>query len=84
MANPKCFLDSNILIYTDDKSSTGKQDTAKHLIEIHLRKRSGVISIQVLEEYFSVVTGKLKVDPDVAREKVELSWFDDRFSAIDK
>lgn len=72
MGSPRVFLDSNILIYTDDMRSPAKQAVAQELVELHLRSRSGVISIQVLQEYFSVVTGKFKVNPTVAREKIEI------------
>jgi len=36
------------------------------------RTKSGVVSIQVLQEYFMVATRKLGVDPALARRKVEL------------
>lgn len=72
MPSPRVFLDSNILIYTDDKGSPDKLSVAKKLVVVHLSGRSGVISIQVLQEYFSIVTSKLKVDPAACREKVEI------------
>uniref|UniRef100_E6PX95 PilT-like protein n=1 Tax=mine drainage metagenome TaxID=410659 RepID=E6PX95_9ZZZZ len=72
MANPRAFLDSNILIYTDDTCSPAKQTTATRLIEAHLSQRTGVVSIQALQEYFSVVTGKFRISPDAAREKVQI------------
>jgi predicted nucleic acid-binding protein len=72
MASPRVFLDSNFLIYTDDRRSPTKQDIANELVKLHLRRQSAVISIQVLQEYYSVVTTKLKVDPSVCREKVEI------------
>jgi predicted nucleic acid-binding protein len=72
MASPRIFLDSNVLIYTDDISSPVKRAIAQDLAETHLREGSGVISIQVLQEYYSVSTGKLKVDPNVCREKIEI------------
>ena len=70
MANPRVFLDSNILIYTDDSRFPIKQAIAENLIALHLRRRSGVISTQVLQEYYSVATAKLKVDPGATREKL--------------
>lgn len=70
MATSKVFLDSNLLIYTDDARSPAKQTTAMRLIETHLHQRSAVLSIQVLQEYFSVATGKLKISPEIAKEKV--------------
>lgn len=70
MARHRVFLDTNLLIYTDDAASPAKQSAAIRLFETHLRQRSGVVSIQVLQEYFAVVTGKFRLSPDVAREKV--------------
>jgi predicted nucleic acid-binding protein len=68
----RTFLDTNVLVYTDDKSAPGKQRTALDLVAVHRRSTTGVISMQVLQEYFVTVTRKLHVDPQVARRKVEL------------
>jgi predicted nucleic acid-binding protein len=38
----------------------------------HRRARTGVVSLQVLAEYFVTVTRKLRVDAAIARRKVEL------------
>ena len=72
MASPRVFLDSNILVYTDDIASPIKQSVAVELVELHLRERSGVISVQVLQEYYAVSTAKLKVERGSAREKIEI------------
>ena len=66
------FLDSNILVYTDDAGSPGKQKAAVALVGESMRTRAGVVSLQVLQEYFAVVTRKLGVDAVTARAKVEL------------
>ena len=66
------FLDSNILVYTDDAGSPAKQKAAVTLVGEAMRTRSGVVSLQVLQEYFAVVTRKLGVDAATARAKVEL------------
>ena len=66
------FLDSNILVYTDDAGSPAKQKAAVALVGESMRTRAGVVSLQVLQEYFSVVTRKLGVDAATARAKVEL------------
>jgi predicted nucleic acid-binding protein len=68
----RSFLDSNVLIYTDDASSPAKQRTAIQLIARCRRQRNGVVSLQVLEEYFSISTRKLGVDAAIARRKAEL------------
>jgi predicted nucleic acid-binding protein len=72
MASPKAFFDSNLLVYTDDPRFPKKLAIASGLIEKHLQDRTGAISIQVLQEYYSVTTGKLKTDPSVAREKARI------------
>lgn len=66
------FFDTNILIYADDKASPAKQRRALDLVAEHRRARTGVVSLQVLQEYFVTVTRKLRVDASVARRKVEL------------
>jgi predicted nucleic acid-binding protein len=68
----RSFLDTNILIYADDKATPAKQRRALELVAEHRRARTGVVSLQVLQEYFVTVTRKLHVDPRIARRKVEL------------
>ena len=68
----RSFFDTNILVYTDDQAAPTKQRRALALVEEHRRAGSGVVSLQVLQEYFVTVTRKLQVDPRVARRKVEL------------
>jgi predicted nucleic acid-binding protein len=68
----RSFFDTNILIYADDKATPAKQRRALELIAEHRRARTGVVSLQVLQEYFVTVTRKLHVDPRIARRKVEL------------
>jgi predicted nucleic acid-binding protein len=68
----RSFFDTNILIYADDKGAPAKQKRAVELVSEHRRSRTGVISLQVLQEYFVTVTRKLHVDARVARRKVEL------------
>lgn len=68
----RSFFDSNILVYTDDRDAPKKQTAALNLIEEARLQRSGVISTQVLQEYFAATTRKLKVRPEIARRKVEI------------
>jgi predicted nucleic acid-binding protein len=70
--NEKSFLDTNVLIYTDDRDSPTKQTRALELFALLRRSNQGVISTQVLQEYFVAATRKLKVHLSVARRKVEL------------
>jgi predicted nucleic acid-binding protein len=68
----RSFFDTNVLIYADDKANPAKQRRALDLITEHRRGRTGVVSQQVLQEYFVTVTRKLRVDAAIARRKVEL------------
>lgn len=73
----RSFFDTNVLIYADDKASPTKQRKALDLVAEHRRARTGVVSLQVLQEYFVTVTKKLRVEASIARRKVELlSEFD--------
>ena len=68
----RSFFDTNVLIYADDKADAAKQRRSVDLIAQHRRDGTGVVSMQVLQEYFVTVTRKLHVDPKTARRKVEL------------
>jgi len=87
----RSFLDSNVLIYTDDAGAKAKQAVALTLVEQCQARRTGVLSTQVLQEYFVITTRKLGVDVLLARQKVELfsrltlvaTGVDDVLAAID-
>jgi predicted nucleic acid-binding protein len=68
----RSFFDTNVLVYADDKAAPAKQRRALELISAHRRASTGVVSLQVLQEYFVTVTRKLHVEAQVARRKVEL------------
>lgn len=66
------FLDTNIVAYADDLDAPAKQAEALRLLERAYGESTGVISLQVLQEYFVTATRKLGVAPADARRKVEL------------
>ena len=70
--SPLVFFDSNILVYMDDGSTPAKQAKAIDLVKKHVADQTAVVSLQVLQEYFAVTTGKLKVPMELAQEKVEV------------
>jgi len=71
------FLDTNVLLYADDETQPEKRDRAKNLIRDALHDHNGRVSLQVLQEYFSAATRKLRIDATIARRKIELySRFD--------
>jgi len=66
------FFDTNIFLYTDDASAPRKQAKAIKLVTDHQRSGCGVVSLQVLQEYFAVATRKLGLAADFAQRKVEI------------
>lgn len=66
------FFDSNILVYNDDARDIPKQNRASSLLDEHLTADSAVLSLQVLQEYFSAVTRKLHVPAETAQRRVEI------------
>jgi predicted nucleic acid-binding protein len=58
----RVFLDTNIFVYSIDASpsETRKRDLARQLVTEHIRNESGVISTQVLQEFYQVATGKIQ------------------------
>ena len=66
------FFDTNIFVYADDEAAPAKQDRAIQLIANARRWGTLVVSLQVMQEYFAVVTRKLGVDAALAQRKVEL------------
>jgi predicted nucleic acid-binding protein len=68
----RSFLDTNVLVYTDDHDAPAKQHRALELVAECRRRRSGVVSVQVLQEYFVAATRKLGVAAPLARRKVQL------------
>jgi predicted nucleic acid-binding protein len=68
----RVFLDTNVLLYADDEDAGGKRDRARELLAAALAAGNGVLSTQVLQEYFVNATRKLKLDPARARARMEL------------
>ena len=68
----RSFFDTNVLLYTDSSGAPAKRTRALELLGEHRLARTGVVSLQVLQEYFVAATRKLGVEVDVARRKVEL------------
>ena len=66
------FVDTNILVYADDRANPIKRERAQELIREVVRERSGWISLQVLQEYFAVATRKPGIDAEIARRRVEI------------
>lgn len=67
-----CFVDSNVLVYRRDKGEPQKQPVAEQWIRRLWETRSGRLSVQVLEEFYQVVTRRLKPGLPVADARREI------------
>lgn len=65
------FLDTNLLIYAVDRAHPAKRKVAISLIAQHASRRTGVISTQVLQEFYSAATRKLGIAPAAAKKHVQ-------------
>jgi predicted nucleic acid-binding protein len=55
----KAFVDTNVLIYAHDIDSEGKHQSAKRILKELWNTRTGVLSTQVLQEFYVNVTRKI-------------------------
>ena len=78
MTDASVFLDTNIIVYAYDTSAGGKHSLAAELIEDLWNTGRGIISTQVLQEFFVTTTKKIgkPLDVPTARDIVKdfLKW----------
>lgn len=65
----KVFVDTNVLVYTRDASEPKKQTQALQWLAVLWQQRSGAISYQSLNEYYVIVTQRLK--PGLSRSEAQ-------------
>jgi predicted nucleic acid-binding protein len=68
----RVFIDTNVIVYADDLDAGAKRERAQEILHRVFIDGNGVVSTQVLQEFFVAATRKLGVAPEVARRKVEL------------
>jgi predicted nucleic acid-binding protein len=68
--NTRTFLDTNILVYAVDNDHPAKRAVALDRIRQLALSGTGVISTQVLQEFYSACTRKLGMDPLNAKQHV--------------
>jgi predicted nucleic acid-binding protein len=67
----KVFLDTNILVYAQDQDSPVKRRRSREVIAALAQSGTGVISTQVLQEFYVTVTRKLGVAPLAAKRVLQ-------------
>src|SRR6266704_2575276 len=67
--NGRTFVDTNVLIYAHDVDSKSKHEIAKNILRELWSERTGVLSMQVLQEFYVNVTRKIAspLSKDLAR-----------------
>ncbi len=74
----KVFVDTNVLVYSRDASEPQKQAQAMAWMAHLWSTKTGILSYQVLQEFYIIVTAKLQpgLDPENARKDVRslLAW----------
>ena len=56
----KTFVDTNVLIYAHDADAGTKHETARDVLHGLWGRRAGVLSAQVLQEFYVNVTRKVE------------------------
>jgi predicted nucleic acid-binding protein len=78
MSGANVFVDTNILVYAYDSSAGKKREIAQKEISDLWNSAEGLLSTQVLQEFYVNITKKVPkpVDPDLARLIIQdlLQW----------
>ncbi len=66
------FFDTNVLLYADDADAGAKTKIARELLRCSMAERTGVVSTQVLQEFYVNARKKLQLDGAAARARIEV------------
>jgi predicted nucleic acid-binding protein len=69
----KFFLDTNILVYTFDRTDSSKRSKARGLLGEALERHLGIISYQVVQEFLNVATRKFSDPMTVSEGQIYLA-----------
>ena len=75
----KVFVDTNVLVYAYDRSERRKQLWAVEMLDELVAQRAGVMSAQVLGEFYNAVTRRIAspLTPEQAYERIKnlvMAW----------
>lgn len=66
------FIDTNLIVYANDRRDKAKQASALAVVRKAIREGSGIISVQVLQEYANTALTKLGQEPTVVLRQLAL------------
>lgn len=78
-----CLVDSNILVYAYDNSTTEKQQIAVDLLDRLAFQDSGILTAQTLAEFYSVATRRIRQPLDHSEAGVALMELAASFSVYE-
>lgn len=64
----KIFIDTNVLAYCMDANDPSKRRISRRILKSVTENAKGVISTQVIQEFFVTATRKMGVDPLLAKD----------------
>ncbi len=69
MSDGKVFLDTNVLIYAHDMSAGAKHEQARDILFTLWNQGNGLLSTQVLQEFFINITRKIPIPVSVQKSR---------------
>lgn len=69
MSAERVFVDTNVLIYAYDSQAGAKRQRAQDRLSALWEEETGVLSVQVLQEFFANATRKLRDPLDIAKAR---------------
>ena len=82
MANA-ALVDANILVYTMDESEPAKLERSLRVLDELRSRRLGVLSTQILAEFFSAVTRRIKNPVPAQDAEAQLTAYSQTFPVYD-
>ncbi len=71
MRDAKVFFDTNVLAYAQDHDAPDKRERSRQLIADVVASGTGVVSTQVLQEFYVTTTRKMRVAPLAAKRVMQ-------------
>ena len=67
----KCFVDTNVIVYASDRNELNKMECARNYLGKLADLGNGVLSTQVMQEYYVTATRKIGIDALKAKHLIE-------------
>ncbi len=81
--NASILVDTNVLVYAYDRAAPDKQRDAIAVLDTLVRRRIGVVSTQVLSEFFVVVTRRIAQPLSVAEARRRIDVYLQTWTVLD-